>query len=59
MNGLVCVAAPVFNTASRRRSCVAALAIQAPVIRTNIDALTKTVPRLQKAADEIAATFEG
>jgi len=59
MNGLVCVAAPVFNTASRRRSCVAALAIQAPVTRTNLDALTKYVPRLQQAAGEIAATFEG
>lgn len=58
MEGLVCVAAPVFSTVVRRRSCVAALAIQAPVTRTNLDALTRLVPRLREAADEIAATFE-
>jgi len=59
IDGLVCVAAPVFNTASSRRSCVAALAIQAPVTRTNLDTLKKFVPRLRQAADQIAATFEG
>ena len=59
LNGLVCVAAPVFNTAASRRTCVAAVAIQAPVTRTDIDALTKFIPRLQQAAGEIAATFEG
>jgi IclR family transcriptional regulator, acetate operon repressor len=59
IDGLVCVAAPVFNTSAHRRSCVAALAIQAPVTRTSIDALVKFVPRLQQGAAEIAATFEG
>ena len=59
LNGLVCVAAPVFGTAMRRRSCVAAIAIQAPVTRTDINALIKFIPRLQKAANEIAATFGG
>jgi IclR family transcriptional regulator, acetate operon repressor len=59
LDGLVCVAAPVFGTTQRRRSCVAAVAIQAPVTRNDIKALTKCVPRLQKAAADIAATFEG
>jgi IclR family transcriptional regulator, acetate operon repressor len=59
MDGLVCVAAPVFSANSSRRSCVAAVAIQAPVTRTDIAALTKFIPRLQRAASEIAATFEG
>lgn len=59
LDGLVCVAAPVFTTTQRRRNCIAALAIQAPVTRNDIDALTKFIPRLQKAAGEIAASFEG
>jgi IclR family transcriptional regulator, acetate operon repressor len=59
MDGLVCVAAPVFTTSAHRRSCVAALAVQAPVTRTDLDALVKFVPRLQQGAAEIAATFEG
>lgn len=55
--GLVCLAVPIFQQKGRLRSCVAALAIQAPVTRmSDADLLTK-LPVLQKAAAELAATL--
>jgi IclR family acetate operon transcriptional repressor len=57
LSGLVCLAVPIYQKKGRLRSCVAALAIQAPVTRMpHADLLTK-LPVLQKAATALAATL--
>jgi IclR family acetate operon transcriptional repressor len=55
--GLVCLAVPIFQKKESSRTCVAALAIQAPVTRmSHSDILTK-LPVLQKAAEMLAGTL--
>jgi IclR family transcriptional regulator, acetate operon repressor len=57
LSGLVCLAVPVFQQKARLRTCVAALAIQAPITRmSHADLLTK-LPVLQRAADALAITL--
>lgn len=57
MSGLVCLAVPIFQKKGRSRTCVAALAIQAPVTRLSCaDILTK-LPVLQDAAKALAASL--
>ena len=57
LSGLVCLAVPVFQQKARLRTCVAALAIQAPITRmSHADILTK-LPVLQHAADALAITL--
>lgn len=56
--GLVCLAVPIIHTAGRVRSCVAALAIQAPVARLNIESILDRLPKLQAAAKALAATLD-
>lgn len=57
LSGLVCLAVPIYQQRGRLRTCVAALAIQAPVTRmSHADLLTK-LPILQKAAAALAATL--
>jgi IclR family acetate operon transcriptional repressor len=58
LSGLVCLAVPIFKTVRRAKSCVAALAIQAPVTRLSCDQMLKKLPVLQAAAQGISATFE-
>ena len=56
--GLVCLAVPILRGEGRARACVAALALQAPVMRLSWeDALTR-LPILQDAADALAATLD-
>jgi DNA-binding IclR family transcriptional regulator len=57
LSGLVCLAVPIFQKKPRVRSCVAALAIQAPVTRMSDTDLLSRLPVLQNAAAEIAATL--
>jgi DNA-binding IclR family transcriptional regulator len=57
LSGLVCLAVPIFQQKAQSRTCVAALAIQAPVTRmSHLDILTK-LPVLQRAADALAITL--
>lgn len=57
LSGLVCLAVPIFQRKAQSRTCVAALAIQAPVTRmSHSDILTK-LPVLQRAADALAITL--
>jgi DNA-binding IclR family transcriptional regulator len=57
MPGLVCIAVPILRVKERAQTCVAALAIQAPVTRMVEEALLTRLPVLQKAATELAATL--
>ena len=57
MSGLVCIAVPILHKKEHSQSCVAALAIQAPVTRMVEDDLLTKLPVLQKAATELAATL--
>lgn len=57
MAGLVCVAVPVFQGEGRARTCVAALALQAPVLRLSWEGAVEKLPILRAAADSLAATL--
>lgn len=57
MSGLVCLAVPIYQKKGRARSCVAALAIQAPVTRLSLAEIQTRLPVLQKAAETLAATL--
>jgi len=52
--GLIAVAVPVMLT--KEKAC-AAIAVQAPVGRKTLDALTEFVPRMRIAAQDLAKTF--
>jgi DNA-binding IclR family transcriptional regulator len=52
--GIVCVAAPVMNV---QDTCIAAIAVHAPVSRAPLARALEFVPRLQQAAKELAKTF--
>lgn len=56
--GLVCLAVPIFSRMGRARSCVAALAIQAPVARLNSERILDKLPKLQAAAQSLTATLD-
>ncbi len=53
--GLFCVAVPVIDTAGR---CIAGVAIQAPVARLPREMALKHLARLQRAARDLARTFD-
>jgi IclR family acetate operon transcriptional repressor len=55
--GLVCLAVPVFQKKGSSRSCVAALAIQAPITRMSQSNILTKLPVLQSAADALAITL--
>jgi DNA-binding IclR family transcriptional regulator len=57
LSGLVCLAVPVFQQKAQSRSCVAALAIQAPVTRMSQNNILTKLPVLQRAADALAITL--
>ena len=57
MSGLVCLAVPIHQRKGRARTCVAALAIQAPVTRVSHTDILSRLPILQRAAEELAATL--
>jgi len=57
LSGLVCLAVPVFQQKARSRTCVAALAIQAPVTRMSLSNILTKLPVLQRAADALAITL--
>jgi IclR family acetate operon transcriptional repressor len=52
--GIVCVAAPVLDA---NQTCIAAIAVHAPMSRTPLSRELEFVPRLQEAAQELAKTF--
>lgn len=52
--GIVCVAAPVVD---ENGTCIAAIAVHAPVSRAPLSRALEFVPRLQEAAKELAKTF--
>jgi DNA-binding IclR family transcriptional regulator len=58
LTGLVCVATPVFQGVGRSRTCVAALALQAPIARISCDQMLAKLPILQSAARALASTLE-
>lgn len=57
LSGLVCLAVPIFQKKGQSRTCVAALAIQAPVTRMSHSNLLTKLPVLQRAADALAITL--
>jgi DNA-binding IclR family transcriptional regulator len=52
--GIACVAAPVMG---ENNTCIAAIAVHAPVSRAPLSRALEFVPRLQDAAQELAKTF--
>lgn len=56
--GLVCLAVPIVQRIGRVRSCVAALAIQAPVARLSSESILVNLSKLRAAAQALAATLE-
>ncbi len=56
--GLVCLAVPIFSKVGGVRSCVAALAIQAPVARLNSERILDNLPKLRAAAQSLTATLD-
>ncbi|RDU97464.1 IclR family transcriptional regulator [Trinickia dinghuensis] len=52
--GIVCIAAPI---AAAGGTCVAAVAVHAPVSRMPLSKLLDSVPRLQEAARKLSKTF--
>lgn len=57
LSGLVCLAVPVFQQKAKSGTCVAALAIQAPVTRMSQANILTKLPVLQRAADALAITL--
>lgn len=58
MLGLVCLAVPIVQGQGRSRRCVAALALQAPVMRLSCEGALEKLPVLRDAAQSLAATLE-
>jgi IclR family acetate operon transcriptional repressor len=58
LSGLICLAVPVFKGAGRSRTCIAALALQAPVARFSYDQMVQTLPTLQRASSALSVTLE-
>jgi len=56
LSGLFCIAVPIFDEA--RGECVAALALQAPVVRLSRANVEERLPALRSAADALAATLK-
>jgi IclR family acetate operon transcriptional repressor len=56
--GLVCLAVPVMQRIGRSPTCVAALAMQAPVSRLSCDAMLEKLPALNGAAQALSATLD-
>lgn len=56
--GLICIAVPVFQAGARGRTCVAALALQAPVVRLSCEGALEKLPTLRDAAAALSATLE-
>lgn len=52
--GIACVAAPVMD---ENNTCIAAIAVHAPVSRAPLSRALEFVPRLQEAAQQLAKTF--
>ena len=50
IEGMVCVAVPIFN---RRKRLFATLSIHAPSSRMSLEELSRHVPRLQKASHDL------
>jgi DNA-binding IclR family transcriptional regulator len=57
LDGLICLAVPVFQKKGRLRTCVAALAIQAPVARLSQAAIITKLPVMQEAAAALSSTL--
>jgi DNA-binding IclR family transcriptional regulator len=57
LDGLICLAVPVFQKKGRLRACVAALAIQAPVARLSQAEIVTKLPILQDAATALSSTL--
>lgn len=55
LSGLFCIAVPIID--KNRRECVAALALQAPVVRVSSKNAAERLPVLRAAADILAATL--
>ncbi len=58
MSGLVCLAVPIYQKKAKSRSCVAALAIQAPVTRLPLADIQTKLPILQKAAETLGRNID-
>lgn len=57
LSGLICLAVPLFRKKGRLRTCIAALAIQAPVARLPQAKILTKLPALQSAAEALTATL--
>ncbi|WP_336492300.1 IclR family transcriptional regulator [Methylobacterium nigriterrae] len=55
LTGLFCIAVPVFGRTGRE--CLAALALQAPVVRLSRENAVERLPNLQAAAEALAVTL--
>ena len=54
-SGLFCIAVPIFERTGR--DCIAALALQAPIVRLSTENAAAHLPTLRGAADSLAATL--
>ena len=55
LSGLFCVAVPIFDRSGR--DCIAALALQAPVVRVSRANAAEHLPTLREAAEALAVTL--
>ncbi|GEP03891.1 IclR family transcriptional regulator [Methylobacterium oxalidis] len=55
LSGLFCIAVPILDRTGR--DCLAALALQAPVVRLSRDNAAERLPALRSAAEALAATL--
>ena len=55
LSGLFCVAVPIFDHSGRE--CIAALALQAPVVRVARANAVERLPTLKEAAEALAVTL--
>lgn len=55
LSGLFCIAVPVLDV--KKRACLAALALQAPVVRLSRANATERLARLQRAAETLSGTL--
>lgn len=57
LSGLVCLAVPIYQHKKRGRTCVAALALQAPAARLSCESMLDKLPILREEAEALAATL--
>jgi DNA-binding IclR family transcriptional regulator len=58
LEGLICLAVPIFQGDGRAKRCVAALALQAPKVRLSCEGALEKLSILREGADALAGTLD-